>query len=85
MDLKIGLFRKDIKINLKLTKFEFGGEYQRQDGFNLKVLDKISESRKFIEVLERMGVKFFSHLLRYNEFATEIIEGKVVDKRGRSK
>ena len=49
---------------------------------NLKVIDAISESRKFIKALERR-VKFICHLIRHNEFVTNIIKVKILDKKGR--
>ena len=51
---------------------------------NLKVLDEVSESRKFIKALKRIRVKLIGHLLKHNEFVTNIIECKVFGKRGRA-
>ena len=51
---------------------------------NLKVLDEVSESRKFIQALEKR-VKFIAHILRHNQFVTNIIQGKVLAKRGRGR
>ena len=50
---------------------------------NLKVLDEVSESQKFIKALEKRRVKFVGYLLRDKEFVTNIIEGEVLGQRGR--
>ena len=50
-----------------------------------EVLDEVSESKIIRKAPERMRVKLISHLLRHNEFPTNIIEGKVLDKRERGR
>ena len=56
-----------------------------QSNTNVKVLDEVIESRKFIKALEGNTVNFICHLLRRNEFVTSIIEGKVLGKKGRGR
>ena len=47
------------------------------DPAEVKLLVEVSESRKFIMVLERRNVKFNGNRLRHNECVSNIIEGKV--------
>ena len=47
--------------------------------------DLVSESIKFIKALQGRRVNFIGHLLRHNEFVTDIIEVNALDKRERGR
>ena len=48
---------------------------------NLKVIDEVSDIRKFIKALEKR-VKIIDDLCSYSEFVTHIIESNVFDREG---
>jgi hypothetical protein len=52
---------------------------------NEEVLKEINEKRTILRVVEMRKVKFIGHLLRHNDFVTNIMEGRVLGKKNRGR
>ena len=52
---------------------------------NLEVLREVQEERRLLREMEKRKTKFIGHVLRHNTFIINILEGKVLGKKGRGR
>ena len=72
-------------IKKKMSKKTFLKIMNKLHGLFTINCEGFRESNSFMNALEKRGVKFIGHLLGNNEFLPNIIEGKVLRRRGRGR
>lgn len=52
---------------------------------NGEVLREIGEQRNLMEAMERRKIKYIGHVIRHNKFLAEILEWKILGKKGKGR
>ncbi|KAI5739387.1 hypothetical protein M8J77_018683 [Diaphorina citri] len=52
---------------------------------NERVLEEVGESRQLIKTIEKRKIKLIGHIIRHNNFITNIFEGKIQGKKTRGR
>lgn len=52
---------------------------------NLEVLREVKEERRLMKEMGKRKIKFIGHVIRHNTFFVNILEGKVLGKKGRGR